>query len=52
MREVLKTGHLNWQHMAWAGGLNIIYMAIAGCIFTWMLQTTKKRGLLTKFATQ
>jgi ABC-2 type transport system permease protein len=52
MREVLKTGHLNWTHMAWAAGLNVVYMAIGGAIFTWMLRTTKKRGLLTKFATQ
>jgi ABC-2 type transport system permease protein len=52
MREVLKSGHLSWQHMAWAAVLNVVFMAIAAVIFTWMLQMTKKRGLLTKFATQ
>jgi hypothetical protein len=30
----------------------VVFMAIAAVIFTWMLQMTKKRGLLTKFATQ
>jgi ABC-2 type transport system permease protein len=54
MREVLdpKVGHLNWTHMAWAAGLNIVFMIIAASIFSWMLRMTRRRGLLTKFATQ
>lgn len=54
MREVLDPtkGHLSWSHVLWAFLLNILFMAIAGAIFGGMLQITKKRGLLTKFATQ
>lgn len=54
MREVLdpKIGYLNWNHLVWATLLNIVFLSIAGGIFGWMLKTTKKRGLLTKFATQ
>ena len=54
MREVLDptNGQLNWSHMFWAAGLNVVFMAIAASIFGGMLKMTKKRGLLTKFATQ
>lgn len=54
MREVLdpKNGQLSWNHMFWAAGLNVVFMAIAASIFGGMLKMTKKRGLLTKFATQ
>jgi ABC-2 type transport system permease protein len=54
MREVLKPGvqHLDWERVALASGLNVVFMGIAAIIFTRMLEMTKKRGLLTKFATQ
>jgi ABC-2 type transport system permease protein len=54
MRQVLDphVHQFNWTHMGWAAALNVLFMAVAASIFTWMLQTTKKRGLLTKFATQ
>jgi len=52
MRTMLKTGVFDWNHFAWACGLNVIFLSIAGSIFTWMLRLTKRRGLLTKFATQ
>jgi ABC-2 type transport system permease protein len=54
MRAVLEPGAhgVPWQSMGWAVLLNIVFMSIAAGIFAWMLNTTKKRGLLTKFATQ
>lgn len=52
MREVMKTGTMNWHHLGLAAGLNILYLAAAGALFVWVLNLTRKRGLLTKFATQ
>ena len=52
MREVLATGVFSWDKFFWAAGLNLVFLAIAGYIFTYMLHLTRKRGLLTKFATQ
>ena len=52
MREVMKTGVLNWNHLWLAAGLNLIYLVLAGWLFVWVLNLTRKRGLLTKFATQ
>jgi ABC-2 type transport system permease protein len=52
MREVMKTGTMNWNHLWFAIGLNILYLALAGWLFVWVLNLTRKRGLLTKFATQ
>jgi ABC-2 type transport system permease protein len=52
MRIMLKDRIFDWNHFFWACGLNVVFLAIAGSIFVWMLQLTKRRGLLTKFATQ
>ncbi|WP_395746308.1 ABC transporter permease [Prosthecobacter sp.] len=52
MRSVMKTGVLNWDHLWLAAGLNLIYLTLAGWLFVWVLNLTRKRGLLTKFATQ
>jgi ABC-2 type transport system permease protein len=52
MRELLNTNVFNWRYFGWSVGLNVIFIAVAGWIFTWMLSMTKRRGLLTKFATQ
>jgi ABC-2 type transport system permease protein len=52
MREVMKTGTMAWSHLGWAFALNIVYLALAGALFAWILNLTRKRGLLTKFATQ
>lgn len=52
MREVMKDGSMHWQHLINAAALNIIYLAAAGALFVWILNVTRKRGLLTKFATQ
>ncbi|MBX7209783.1 MAG: ABC transporter permease [Verrucomicrobiaceae bacterium] len=52
MREVMKTGAMDWTALVWAFVLNIVYLALAGWLFVWILNLTRKRGLLTKFATQ
>jgi len=52
MREYMKTHVFNWNYFAWAAGLNVVFMIVAGWIFVAMLNMTKRRGLLTKFATQ
>lgn len=52
MREVMNTGDMNLTLLAQAFGLNIVYLAGAGGLFMWVLNVTRKRGLLTKFATQ
>lgn len=54
MRAVLnpKIQHFDVTSMLWAVALNVVFMAIAATIFGTMLSLTKRRGLLTKFATQ
>ncbi len=52
MREVMKSGTMSWNHLWLAAGLNVIYLTLAGWLFVWVLNLTRKRGLLTKFATQ
>ncbi|MCF7673854.1 MAG: ABC transporter permease [Akkermansiaceae bacterium] len=52
MREVMKTGTMDWTSLVWAMALNLVYLALAGALFVWILRFTRSRGLLTKFATQ
>ena len=53
MREAMRVGgSFSMHHFLWASGLNIVFMAIAAWIFTSTLAATRRRGLLTKFATQ
>ncbi len=52
MRAVLKTGHPDWSSMFLAFGLNLVFLLGAGLYFGWMLARVKKRGLLTRVATQ
>jgi ABC-2 type transport system permease protein len=52
MRTMLRTGVFDWPHFAWSCALNVVVLVIAGAVFVAMLRTTRKRGLLTKFATQ
>lgn len=52
MREVMQTGTMNLTLLAQSFGLNLVYLAGAGGLFFWVLNVTRKRGLLTKFATQ
>jgi ABC-2 type transport system permease protein len=52
MREVMATGVFAWDKFFMALGLNAIFLTAAGCVFYYMLTLTRRRGLLTKFATQ
>ncbi|SKB02067.1 ABC-2 type transport system permease protein [Prosthecobacter debontii] len=52
MREVMWTGTMNLTLLVQAFTLNLVYLAAAGGLFLWILRLTRKRGLLTKFATQ
>jgi ABC-2 type transport system permease protein len=52
MRKVMRTGEFDMDHFLRATTLNVVFLAIAGWIFVSMLETTRRRGLLTKFATQ
>ena len=52
MRAVMKTGTMSWSPLCWALALNLVYLALAGGLFAWILNLTRKRGLLTKFSTQ
>ncbi|MCX6880474.1 MAG: ABC transporter permease [Verrucomicrobia bacterium] len=52
MREVMKSGTMSWVPLGWAFALNLVYLALAGGLFGWILRLTRQRGLLTKFATQ
>jgi ABC-2 type transport system permease protein len=52
MRAVMKTGSMDWSYLWLSAGLNVLYLALAGWLFLWILNLTRKRGLLTKFATQ
>lgn len=54
MRDVLNPaiGHASWSHLGMAAGLNVIFMALAAWIFSSTLRATRRKGLLTKFATQ
>ena len=52
MRDVMKTGVFSPTHFYWASGLNVIFMAAAAWIFASTLAAVRRKGLLTKFATQ
>ena len=52
MREVMKSGTMDWHSLVWATALNLVFLALAGALFAWILRLTRSRGLLTKFATQ
>ncbi len=50
MREVLRTGHFNWQYAGAGLALNLLFLALAGGFFAWILRAARERGLLVKFA--
>lgn len=52
MRQVMSVGSMDWRMLVLSLVLNVIYLALAGLLFTRVLNLTRKRGLLTKFATQ
>lgn len=52
MRELVKTGTMNWNAIWMSALLNLVYLAFAAGIFIWMFTKARKLGLLTKIATQ
>lgn len=54
MRDVLNPaiGHASWSQLGMAAGLNVVFMALAAQVFASTLRATRRKGLLTKFATQ
>lgn len=52
MREGLNTGEVPLSNLAWATGLNMAYLALAGFLFAHVMKMAREKGLLTKFASQ
>ena len=52
MRELVRSGTMNWNAVWISAILNCVYLAFAAGIFTWMFTKARKLGLLTKIATQ
>jgi ABC-2 type transport system permease protein len=52
MREVLASGRVSWEHLAWATGLNALYIIAAAGFFHFMFVMARDKGLLTKLGTQ
>lgn len=48
MRAVLKGGGLPWEHLAWAAGLNALYLALGVWFFHATFHLVRERGLLAK----
>lgn len=52
MRGTLKTGEVDWDSLALATGLNVVYLALAGFLFIRVMNVAREKGLLTKFSSQ
>ncbi len=48
MREVLQTGRLSLDKLAWAFGLNIVFLGLVSMFYLWIFRYVRRRGLLTK----
>lgn len=48
MREVITYGTFPTEHLLWATGINIIYLALAIAFFYYVFTAVKEKGLLTK----
>lgn len=46
MRQALTEGTIGWNHLAWATGLNVIWMAAAALLFTQQFRVARTRGAL------
>ncbi|MEQ4722681.1 hypothetical protein [Nonomuraea sp. B19D2] len=49
MRTVMAGGAVPWDRLAWAGGLNVVYLAGTLGLFAWALRYTRRRGKLSRF---
>ena len=52
MRTALADKVVSNQDLLLASGLNLVYLAAAGLLFSRVMVTARERGLLTKFASQ
>lgn len=50
MRQLLETGEIHAQHLAFATGLNVLFLGASGFLFSKMLGTARDQGLLVKSA--
>lgn len=48
MRRQLASGFIDWPAMAWAGGLNLIWLVAAYCLLRVSVQYSKKTGMLAR----
>jgi ABC-2 type transport system permease protein len=52
MREVIGAGTIPWDNLAWAAGLNLVYLAAAMGLLLQMFHVARDRGLLGKWGMQ
>jgi ABC-2 type transport system permease protein len=52
MRQVLRGEGLSGHYLAWAFGLNVLYLIAGTMFFRFMFQHARQRGLLAKLGTQ
>jgi ABC-2 type transport system permease protein len=52
MRQVLRGEGLSANDLAWAFGLNVVYLLGAGLFFNYMFEVARDKGLLAKLGTQ
>ena len=48
MRGAIKSGGFDYGHFATALGLNVVYLCLAGWLFSCVLRTAREKGLLVK----
>jgi ABC-2 type transport system permease protein len=46
MRAVLANGTTAWGHLAWAGGLNVVWLGGAAVLFMVQFRAARRRGAL------
>ncbi len=46
LRALLAHGTVAWGEMAWAGGLNLVWLAVAVAVFAVQFRTARRRGAL------
>jgi ABC-2 type transport system permease protein len=49
MRTVMGGGAVPWERLAWAAGLNVVYLAATLGLFAWALGYARRRGRLSRF---
>ena len=46
MRALMFENTIRWDHLAWATGLNLAYMAAAAAVFLYFFNVARQRGAL------